>query len=661
LLKIISLFLFAVFSFADIVKIYATSAKEVNKTIILNNPYLIYNDEFFIQSKKAIIKNKHTAIFSGDVIIFYKNGTLKSDKVKIVTSKNITLGYSFYYDKELGIWFKAKDAILKNKNILIFKNAIFSSCCVKKPDWYLFVKKGSFNKKNKYLKLYNITLYIHRTPVFYFPFFFNSLNKKRKSGLLRPYIGFSTKEGFLYSQPIYFVTSIRSDLEITPTIRTFRGRGVYSQFRFVDSPYSFGIIKGGVFIDYDKYYEKYNLAHKKHFGYEFNYKRDKVFGGDKLYVDLKYANDVDYFYLNPTNYRFNTAYLTDKIITSKINYVKNFLTSVFGIYNRYFIDTSVLNNENTLQVLPQLNYHVFENKRLLITSFDYNFYNYYSQGSKRYFINSFNLPIALNFSLFNNYLNLKISEIFKGEHGNFYNSSTAPSYSIDAYTQFKFLSSFTKYNNNFLHVVSPEITFNVKNFSKIKKRADIINLTSIQNSVSFNLYQILKTKNLYLEHTFHQFYNIENKTSEPMENQINFSIDRLNISDTNKFDWNLKKPIYNAFSLQYTFLNNDTFSISHIYQYSPIIKSIDLKFNKQINKYKKLYFEYNYDIINKYPKFWLAGVSLNKKCWQYDFSFKKALTPVLKESGISYNVDYILSFYVNFYPIGGLKQSILFR
>jgi len=661
LLLRISFFLFFLFSFinAEILKIYSISAKEIKNKIYLKKPYLVYKD-FFIEADKGVVENNKKAIFKGNVVIFYKDEVLTSNKVIVLSKENIVIDNSFFYDSKAGIWFKNKIAKIKNQNIINFKDTIFSSCCVENPDWYLFVKSGSYNKKTKYIKFYNLTLFINDTPVFYFPFYFNSLDKTRRSGLLRPYVGFSAKEGFLYSQPIYFVWSIRSDLEITPTIRTQRGKGIYITYRFVDSPYSYGEFKTGEFIDYDKFYIKNQLAHKKHFGYQFEYKRDKVLNNDKLYMLIKYANDVDYFYLNPYNYTFNTSYLTDKIITSKINYIKFLNNSILGIYNRYYIDTSLLSNKNTLQTIPQINYHLFEKKySFLLSSFDYNFYNYFNENHKKYFINTFNLPIGLNFSFFDNYLKLKISEILNGEFGNYYNSQYESSYNINAYTQFKIFSSLT-HRGSFLHIINPSITYNIKNYSKQKITSDILNNVNLKNNLSLDIFQIFEKDFFYLEHTFHQLLYINQHKQEPMENIFNINYKIISISENNKFDWNLKRSIYNTITFEVS-KNNNLVSLSHIYQYKPVSKSIDVRVEKGLNSYKKLYFEYNYDMINKYAKFMLFGIKLSKKCWQYDINVKKNLTPVLKDSGISYNTDYIFTLNVNFYPIGGVKQSILFK
>jgi len=659
LLRISLLFLF-LFSFAfSEVKIYALKAIEKNHTIYLTKPYMIYKN-FYIQSQKAVIKNDKTAVFSGNVIIFYKDEVIKSNKVTVKSKNKILITNSFLYDHNLDIWFENKKSIIYNQNLVYLYNTKFSSCCSNKPDWYIKASHGSFNKKTKYIKLYNITLYIHNTPVFYFPFYFNSLDKTRRSGLLRPYIGFSGDEGFLYSQPVYFATSLRNDLELTPTIRTRRGKGIYSTFRFVDSPNSKGEFKAGIFYDKNSYFKQNDLAHKEHFGYEFLYNRNKIFSKDKLYMDIKYANDVSYFYLNPKNYTFDTSYLTNKIITSKINYISNFKSSVLGIYNKYFIDTSLLSNKNTIQLIPQINYHIFERKnKSILSSLDYNFYNYFNQNHKKYFVNTFLLPVGRDFKTKNRFVNLKISEVLQGAYGNFYNSSLPPSYFITGFTQFKLYTSLIK-TGSFTHVISPELIYNVKNYSKTKITSNILEDTSMKNNIAFNLFQIFQKNNFYLDHTLHQIYYVQTRTAQPIENIVNINYNNFSFSDNNKYNWSLRKISYNAASFNYKF-NTYNLKLTHIYQYNPEIKTIDTRVEKKIDQYKNVYFEYNYDMINHYPKFWIFGVNLNKKCWQYDISLKKTITPVLKNNGISYKNNFILNLSINFYPIGGVKQTLLLK
>ncbi|WP_156783519.1 hypothetical protein [Caminibacter mediatlanticus] len=658
MLKIISLLLISSLLFG--IEIFATKAKKINNTILLTKPLIIYKN-FIVQSKKGKIVNK-IIYLNDDVIAFYQNSTYKAQSAVIYHKNDIKIKDILLLDKSNDIWIKAKNVIYKN-NIFNLKNIKFSSCCLNEPDWFLYSTSGIYNKKTKYIRLYNLKLYVHNVPVLYFPFYFNSLNKQRRTGLLRPYVGFSAKEGFLYSQPFYIVLGDRADFEITPTIRSFRGRGVYNTFRFVTSPYDFGTIKFGEFIDFDKYYKKYNLANKKHYGYQIIYKRDKVFNNDKLYLNFKYANDVDYFYLNSYNYTFNTKYLVDKLITSKLNYIKSINKDyLFGLYGKYFIDTTKLNNDNTIQILPQLNFHKFETKNhKILNSFDLNVYNYYSKYKKYYKIDT-NIPLAYNLNLFNDYLNITLSENFNYLTANYYNSQTPPQRFYQLYSSIKFHSSLAK-KNNYTHIINPSLTFNIKQFSNVSKNNDLLDYTKIDNSINLSLFQIFEKGDFYLDHTINQNFNLNLKTSSLLENIFNVKYKQFSISDTNKYDYKINRAVYNNFSFSFP-IYDFNFKLTHIYNYpanSTISQSYTLHIDKKSTKYKKYYFEYNYDIENKYYKYILFGTKLNKKCWQYDFALKKERIPVLKDNGISYNNNYMIIFNINFYPIGGLQQSIQLR
>jgi LPS-assembly protein len=639
------------------VEIFATAAKYKGDVLYLINPVIVYKD-YVIQAKEGIVKNKKTVILKGNVVVFYKNISILANKATLYSKKNIDIKDVFLIDRYNEIWFKSPEIMLKN-NVISLRNLMFSSCCVEKPDWYLFAKRGVYNKKTKYMRLYHVVLYVYDTPVFYFPFFFNSLNKKRHSGLLRPYVGYSAKEGFLYSQPIYIVLGPHADFEITPTIRTKRGRGIYNTFRFVTSPYDYGEIKFGEFVDFDKYYLQNNLAHKKHYGYEIYYTRDKVFSNDKLYAKIKYANDVDYFYLNPYNYTFNTSYLVDKLITSKVNYIKPLNRDYFlGVYAKYFIDTTKISNDDTIQILPQINIHKFETKNTILNSFDLNVYNYYSKPKKYYQVD-FNLPLSIDKRFFDDFLNVKLSETFNYVSANYYNSQTRPQYFYELYNSLKFYTSLAK-KNSFLHIINPSIEFNFKQLSKVSQESDLLNYTDVVNSVSLNLFQIFEKGDFYLDHTLRQNSDIDFKKKGSLENIINLKKGSISLSDTNKYSWDLKSITYNSFSLSFP-VKTFNFKISHLYSKEDsnnTIQTYTLRVEKNVNQNKKYYFEYNYDIENRYVQYFLLGVQLNKRCWQYNLSIQKNRIPVLTDSGISYNNNYILSLNINFYPIGGLKQTI---
>jgi len=656
--KLVFVFLFLEFLFANNLKIFATFVKETNKAYFLKNPVIVYKD-FVAQAKEGIIKNNKVIYLKKDVIIFYKNNSILAKTVTIYSKDLIKARDVVLVDRVSDVWIKANKSLLKN-NDLIFYNMKFSSCCINNPDWFLYSHKGSYNKKSKYLKLYHVILYIDETPVFYLPFYFSSLDKTRRSGFLRPYLGYSTKEGFLYSQPIYIVLSQRADTEITPTIRTLRGKGIYNTFRFVDSPYSFGKIMFGVFRDKDSFYNEYSLAHQKHYGYEIEYKRDKVFKEDKLYLDLKYANDVEFFYLNPYNYYFDTKYLVDKIITSKLNYVKSIGNNyIFGAYFKYFIDTTKIDNSSTIQILPQLNFHKFTTRNyFILNSFDFNYYNYYS-SYKKYYQADLSLPLSLYFSFFDDYLKLKITQNFNYVRANYYYSHV-PEYFYQFFNTIKIYTSIAK-KGSYLHIFNPSIEINIKQFSKLSEKNDLIDYTRVNNSLSLSIFQIFEKGDFYLDHTLRENFDIDFSNKRPLENILNIKISNVSINENNKYDWDLNRIIYNYFKIAFGIGIYD-FSFAHLYQFnSSVSQSYTFRIQRSINEYKKAYFEYNYDIENKYVKYFLLGMKLSKKCWQYNLFFKQSRIPVLEEDGVSFIKDNIISFNVNFYPIGGVKQILQLR
>ncbi|WP_459977336.1 LPS-assembly protein LptD [Nautilia lithotrophica] len=656
----ISFFILLLISFVfGEVKIFATKAVDSNDTLILNNPVIIYNNSI-IQAQKGFVTKKRKIILKDKVFVSYQNkSVISANSLIAYSSRDIEMSDIFFYDKSMDGWIIAKKSTSKDNDIY-FKKLYFSTCCINDPDWFMKARNAVYNRNKKSLKLYNLTLVINKVPVFYLPYFYVNFDKTRRSGLLRPYIGFSQTEGLLYSQPIYLVTSVNTDLEITPTIRTMRGKGVYSIFRFVDSPTSNGYIKVGIFKDDKDYYLRYNLAHQKHYGYNIKYERkDILTGRDSLYMNLKYANDVDYFYLDAYNYKFNDSYLSDKLITSELNYINVTDDSLYGAYFKYFIDTTKLSNDTTWQILPQLNYHHFLNKKFgIMNLLDVNIYNYYRKIGSNFVLADLLFPVSLNYSLFKDYLKFKITEILSSGYGFYYQRASKKSKYTNLSTQIKLYTSLTK-AGNIIHIISPSLILNIKNYSKANIYSDLMNIPEIQNYLSFNLFQIIENDYFKLTHTLNNTYYLSLKKYSDLENIFSLKIGNFTFDENNKYSVEKKQVSYNNFKISY---NNEPVSgfISHVYQKN-VSESVTFGAGYDVNLYKKLYTEYSYDLENKYIKYWLLGVKLDKKCWKYDLSFKQSRIPILEENGISYRKDNIVTINVELKPIGGLNQTFVFK
>ncbi len=658
-MKISFFLVFFITSLLADIKIFATKAVEENGEIILSNPVIIYNNSI-IQAKKGIISDKRKIVLKDNVFIAYKNtSVISAASLTAYSSRNIEMSDIFFYDRNMDGWIVSKHSKAVDNNIF-FKNLYFSTCCIKDPDWFMKALSAEYDRKEKALKLYNLTLVINSVPVFYLPYFYVNFNKTRRSGLLRPYIGYSENEGVLYSQPVYFVISVNTDLEIVPTIRTIRGEGVYGTFRFVDSPNSKGSVKAGIFVDNDDYYRSNNLAYKRHYGFNIRYDRENIFySDDSLYMDLKYANDVDYFYLDAYNYKFNDTYLSDKLITSELNYINVTPKNLYGAYFKYFIDTTKLNNDDTWQILPQLNFHRFLTKtRGLTNLIDLNIYNYYRKTGSNFVLSDLLLPVSYNYSLFNDYMKFKITESLSAGYGFYYQNDSLKSKYVNLSTQLKLYTSLTKVDG-YIHIISPSMILNIKNFSNSRIYTDLMSVPDIQNYISLNLFQIFQKGEFKLTHTLNETYYLDRSRYSDLENIFNIGFYNFSIEENNKYSIDKGYVSYNNIKISY---NNDRFYTyaSHVFQKN-VSESVTVGGTYNINEYKKGYVEYNYDIMNNYGKYWLFGLKLSKKCWKYDLSFKQSRIPILEENGISYKKDNIITVNVELIPIGGLSQTFVFK
>ncbi len=172
----------------------------------------------------------------------------------------------------------------------------------------MFFSGSSYDSEEEYIKLYDAKVYLWDYPIFYSPYLAFSTNKNRTSGLLFPGLGYTSNEGLLYEQPIFWAISPDMDMEFNPQIRTSRSIGLYSTFRFVDSKYSSGKLRVGYFKDKKNYAEDNLLPDDSHYGIEFYYESSKVFSDklpqgftDGLYINTIYLNDIDYLNLQKKN------------------------------------------------------------------------------------------------------------------------------------------------------------------------------------------------------------------------------------------------------------------------------------------------------------------------------------------------------------------------
>lgn len=512
------------------IEMLADSASKDDSVVYANGNVIMYSQEYLITADRATYDEENeVAEFFGNVnILRGENETTKTNYLKLDIKKDENFATeNFVMDKDSELWMQSNESCSDTKYYRT-KGSIVSSCNIQDPDWRIRYSSGKLNKESKFLHLYNPVFYLGNVPVLYLPYFGIPTDDTRRTGLLFPEAGYINDQGLYYKQPIYFAPYASWDLELQPQIRTRRGVGIYGVFRFADSPYSYGELRGGIFDNHKSDQRRLEYKNERHMGYEFEYDRSRVLGHfidakfkEHLWINFIKLKDVEYFDLITKGGGDNA----DSLQTSKLNYYLATDEHYAGIYARYYIDTHKLNSNNyfqnrdTIQELPTLHYHKFINDVFienLLYSVDTRVSNYTRRDGVTARQFEFNMPISFSKSLFNDWINFKFTEglyatninysdNFIYREGRLYEDKSS-SY-VNNYHQFSLGTDIAKPYENFFHTMSFEASYLIPGYQngKIENRLLKKYQYDYRKSIHPNLNQNVLNNiynNLYYEDNF---------------------------------------------------------------------------------------------------------------------------------------------------------------
>lgn len=122
-------------------------------------------------------------------------------------------------------------------------DATYSTCRPGNPDWYVRSDSLSLDYSREVGVAHDATLTFQGVPILYAPWFSFSLNNQRKSGLLTPTFGTTSKGGIEMTFPYYWNIAPDMDATISPRVISKRGVQWGSEFRYLDQNYN-GMVRG---------------------------------------------------------------------------------------------------------------------------------------------------------------------------------------------------------------------------------------------------------------------------------------------------------------------------------------------------------------------------------------------------------------------------------
>ncbi|WNL13448.1 LPS-assembly protein LptD [Aliarcobacter cryaerophilus] len=679
-------------------------AKDVdtkNNIITAVGDVVAYSPTYYLSSDKMVYdKDREILELFDNVLIIKDNKIQTQSNYAYVDMKNDIINQDpvFLMDNSSNIWSNSKEAN-KDKDLITLENSILSSCDCIDPIWSIRSSSSDYDTEAMWMNTYNPRLYIKNVPVFYLPYFGFPTDTTRRTGLLLPTMGYSSSEGFLYSQPIFIAPADNYDIELIPQIRTQRGYGSYANFRYADSPDSMLNLKTGYFKEFNNYRKEEKLENSEHYGLDIDYERKNIFSTKKehqdgVFTSIRYLNDIEYIILKEDDGNLGT----DKKVESKVNYFYNTPEYYGGVYGKYYIDASKKSNANTLQELPQVQFHSY-NKELflenLIYSIDTKAQNFTRKEGLNAKIYDITVPISYTKNILDDYMYLGVENrtiLTQYDYSNslYNNLRYEDGTLIQNRTSFIVGTDLLKPYSDYIHTLNLNASYDIP--ENLRKDGDLYNITVKENQPLkydelsvFPTLQEQKTiklslnQSIYDKENLKQFINhkmsqsiLYNSVDEPkfqdLDNYVKINHDYGSLSGKVVYNMDDNKVVEGSFdnSLSYEDL---TFSAGYYYS-----KKTNNEFNtrddlesyrlstsyKLAKDYSIKYYE-NYDLQEKRRSRQGIGLNIDDSCWNLDLLLEKEITPRSRyvESTRSYDSyeQTIVYAVLMLKPIGGIRQK----
>lgn len=659
-----------------------------NNIVVATGNVVIYSKTYYITAQKIIYdKEKETFELFDDVMILRNNNVQSKSDYAFLDMKNdgIYQKPTMYYDESTSVWISSNESDKKKEKIYI-EDSIVSSCDCIDPDWSIRSSSADYDTEDKWINIYNPRIYMKDIPLFYSPYLGFSTDKSRRTGLLMPSFGLSSSEGTFFSQPIYFAPAKNYDIELIPQIRSARGLGLYTYFRYADSPDSVFELSSGYFKEKSDYVKEYNLRNADHYGFDLKYERYNLFNGKKLdttdgiYVDLNYLNDIEYKTLEDEKYKDDV----ESKIESRINYIYNTPNYFLGSYFRYYIDTTKDSNATTLQELPKVQLHSYSRPLFLdklLYSADLKVTNHFRRDGISANQYELNVPLSYSFSLFDDYLNFEIKHSLSLNRFNYSNFSTTKYEDgtfAETNTTLSLNSDLIKPYDDYIHSVNLFTDFNKAN--TIKENGDLfynsdISFTDLssfpisksEDTIAFGLNHSFYDKNSLKEIIKHKIkqtilYEEDNPKLQNLENEIVYNY--ILGSMKNKFIYNQqdKKLVESStsFSLNY---NNFYLKLGHYLArqsanagFDEDLESYTIDSRYKLSNRYSIGYSTRYNLEENLRTNQTFKFSINDSCWDLNLKYKNEITAASTTTSdpIEQDIVYIELFLK---PLGGVMQE----
>jgi LPS-assembly protein len=295
-----------------------------------------------LEADRVVLNNSTgEAVAEGNVYLRDKGDTVMADRleVNLTTGVGVITRGQVYKSKE-NFHLKGERIERLSDTAYHVENATFSTC--DEGEWYLKAREMDVDTA-KYATGNDVSFNMAGLPVVYTPYLLFPV--KRQSGLLMPVFGFSSTDGFLMKNTVFWAISDSRDMTFTSDYRDRTGHGTGIEYRYVNSRDSAG----------KAYYNYFDTFRSSVNRWEFQFQHREEFAEDLSFrADINLVSDQNYFYDLEKKLELRSR----PYIDSNAFYVERWNTASLYLMGQYSTDLTQPNGK-TVQKLPELRYTIF--------------------------------------------------------------------------------------------------------------------------------------------------------------------------------------------------------------------------------------------------------------------------------------------------------------
>ncbi|MHB8846778.1 MAG: LPS-assembly protein LptD [Nitrospirota bacterium] len=295
-----------------------------------------------LEADKVVLNNgTGEAVADGNVYLRDNGDTVLADhlEVNLNTGAGVITNGRLYKAKE-NFHLKGDRIERRSETVYHIENGVFTTC--DEGEWYLRARTIDLDM-DKYATGSEVSFNMAGLPMVYTPYLLFPV--KRQSGLLIPMVGYSSTDGFLMKNQVFWAISDYQDMTFISDYRYRTGHGTGIEYRYVNSQDSAG----------RAFYNYFDTFHSGINRWELQFQHREEFAEDLSFrADINLVSDENY-------YRDLEKKLEPRArpyLDSNAFYVERWNTASLYLLGQYSTDLTGT-NERTIQKVPELRYTIF--------------------------------------------------------------------------------------------------------------------------------------------------------------------------------------------------------------------------------------------------------------------------------------------------------------